>query len=165
MSVKHRPGYMPWDRTGNRVLVQSELGRNKPTNYDIPEENFVYGKNTYMDPEKANDMMYNWSYHKNSDNKNQGKVKDLVETNKAALKSLIHTSSGNSGFRKTQTLYKNVKEGSNNIKIKLPEENFTYGKPGDLEDPIKLVIANDYGETDKMLRHTMYQMLGSQDGS
>ena len=36
MSAKHQPGYMPWDRTGNRVLVQSVLGRNKPTNYDIP---------------------------------------------------------------------------------------------------------------------------------
>lgn len=120
MSAKHRPGYMPWDRTGNRVLVQSELGRNKPTNYDIPEENFVYGKSTYMDPEKANDMIYTWNQHKMTDNKNNGKVKDLVETNKAALKKLIHTSSGNSGFRKTDTLYKTFKEGTNNIKIKLP---------------------------------------------
>ena len=55
-------------------------------------------------------------------------------------------------------MYKPFKEGSKNIKIMLPEENFTYGKPGDLEDPIKLVIANDYGETDKFLRHTNYQI-------
>ena len=41
--------------------------------------------------------------------------------------------------------------------IRLPEENFTYGKPGELEDPIKLVMANDYGETDKMFRQTLYQ--------
>lgn len=163
MSAKHRPGYMPWDRTGNRVLVQSELGRNKPTNYDIPEENFVYGKSTYMDPEKANDMMYTWKQHQMTDNKNNGKVKDLVETNKAALRQLIHTASGNSVFRKTQTQYKTYKEGTNHIKIKLPQENFTYGKPGDLEDPIKLVIANEYGETDKLLRHTMYQVLGHPD--
>ena len=54
MSEKHSPGYMPWDRTGNRILVQSSLGKNKPTDYNIPEENFVYGKNTPMDPEKAN---------------------------------------------------------------------------------------------------------------
>lgn len=63
MSTKHRAGYMPWDRTGNRILVQSELGKNKPSNYDIPEENFVYGKLIDQDPEKANDLMYNWSYH------------------------------------------------------------------------------------------------------
>lgn len=69
----------------------------------------MYGKLTYMDPEKANDMIYNWSYHRLSDNKNVGKVKDLVETNKSALKSLIHTAPGNSQFRKTQTQYKPVK--------------------------------------------------------
>ena len=37
MSSKHEQGYMPWDRTGNRILVKSELGANKPTNYDIPQ--------------------------------------------------------------------------------------------------------------------------------
>lgn len=50
MSTKHRPGYMPWDRTGNRVLVQSELGRNKPSNYNLPDDHFIYGKNTPQDP-------------------------------------------------------------------------------------------------------------------
>ena len=33
MSERHVPGYMPHDRTGNRLLVQSSLGKNKPTNY------------------------------------------------------------------------------------------------------------------------------------
>lgn len=49
MSEKHQAGYMPWDRTGNKLLIQSTLGKNKPTNYDIPEENFVYGKITPID--------------------------------------------------------------------------------------------------------------------
>ena len=33
MSNRHENGYMPWDRTGNRLLVKSELGSNRPTNY------------------------------------------------------------------------------------------------------------------------------------
>ena len=33
MSLRHEKGYLPWDRTGNRLLVKSELGRNRPTNY------------------------------------------------------------------------------------------------------------------------------------
>ena len=37
MTEKHRPGFMPWDRSGNRVIVQSSLGKNKPTNYEIPD--------------------------------------------------------------------------------------------------------------------------------
>ncbi len=52
--------------------------------------------------------------------------------------------------------FKKVKEGNKYLPINLPEENFTYGKPLDLEDPIKLVIANNYGEEDKMARDTLY---------
>lgn len=106
--------------------------------------------------------MYTWQYHQNFENKNNGKVKDLVKTNMLAVKNHATNSSTNYNFRKTQTAFKTFKEGSKNVKIYLPEENFTYGKPGDLEDPIKLVMANDYGETDKFLRHTMYQLQGSQ---
>ena len=104
-----------------------------------------------------------WKYHENSENQNKGKVKDIIATNKNALKNHATTSSTNYNFRKTQTVYKDFKEGSKNVKIYLPEDNFTYGKPGDLEDPIKLVMANDYGETDKFLRHTMYQALTSKN--
>jgi hypothetical protein len=70
MSDRHEKGYMPWDRSGNRLLVKSTLGRNRPTNYEIPESNFVYGKITYEDPEHANDMMYKWKYHENTNNQN-----------------------------------------------------------------------------------------------
>ena len=120
MTEKHLPGYMPWDRTGNRLLVQSSLGKNKPTNYNIPEENFVYGKNTPMDPEKANEMMYTWKSHENSENKNTGQIKDMVKTNIQAVKNLATTASANYNFRKTQTVFKTVKEGSKNVKIYLP---------------------------------------------
>lgn len=58
MSERHRPGYLPWDKTGNRVLIQSSLGKTKPTNYNIPDEDFVYGQLTPMDPEQATNLMY-----------------------------------------------------------------------------------------------------------
>jgi hypothetical protein len=50
MSDRHVKGYMPWDRTGNPLLVKSQLGKNKPTNYEIPTKEFVYGQLTYEDP-------------------------------------------------------------------------------------------------------------------
>lgn len=82
-----------------------------------------------------------------------------------AVRNHATNSSTNYNFRKTQTAFKTFKEGSKNVKIYLPEDNFTYGKPGDLEDPIKLVIANDYGETDQFLRHTMYQAQNPQSST
>lgn len=111
---------MPWDRTGNRLLVKSELAANKPTNYDIPQENFVYGKITPEDPEHANQLIYRWKYHQSSANRNHLKQKDLIETNKQALKSLLHTSSQFSDFRRSNTQYKAAKEGTNIVGIKLP---------------------------------------------
>ena len=109
MSYKHQKGYMPWDRTGNRLLVKSELGANKPTNYDIPDPNFVYGKITPEDPEHSNQVMYQWKNHQISNNKNHLKEKDLIETNKECLKNLLHTSSQFSGFRMSKTLYKSAR--------------------------------------------------------
>lgn len=109
MSEKHRPGYMPWDRSGNRILMQSSLGKSKPTNYDIPDENFVYGKATATDPEKANEVIYKWLLHECGENPKKGKEKDLIATNKKALRSLLHTASDFTKFRKNETLYKPVK--------------------------------------------------------
>ena len=63
MSERHQAGHMPWDRTGNRLLVKSELAKNRPTNYNIPDDQFVYGKLTYEDPEQANQVMYRWKNH------------------------------------------------------------------------------------------------------
>jgi hypothetical protein len=120
---------MPWDRNGNRLLIKSELGKNKPSNYDLPENRFVYGKLTYEDPEHANEVMYRWKNHEISPNANHLKQKDFKETNKIALKSLLHTSSQFSEHRKTNTLFKPAVEGSTVIPIKLPEQNHAYGKP------------------------------------
>ncbi len=47
MSVMHKSGYMPWDRSGNKILLQSELGKSKPSTYNLPEEAFTYGKKVF----------------------------------------------------------------------------------------------------------------------
>ena len=78
--------------------------------------------------------MYQWKNHEMTNNHNHLKEKDLVETNKQALKSLMHTSAQFSGFRKSNTLYKPVKEGTNVFPIRLPEASHAYGKP--LEYPL-----------------------------
>lgn len=50
MATMHQPGFLPWDRNGNRLLLQSELGKTKPSTYNLlPEDNF-YGKKIYEDP-------------------------------------------------------------------------------------------------------------------
>ncbi len=43
----HQSGYMPWDRNGNRVILQSELGKSKPTTYNLLPSDSFYGKKIY----------------------------------------------------------------------------------------------------------------------
>ena len=64
--------------------------------------------------------MYQWKYHAPTQNHNHLKEKDLIETNKKALKNLLHTSSQFSGYRMNNTQYKPVKEGTNVVPIRLP---------------------------------------------
>jgi hypothetical protein len=54
MSTMHKSGYLPKDRNGNRILLESELGKAKPSTYNLPYEEHFYGKKIYEDPEKAN---------------------------------------------------------------------------------------------------------------
>lgn len=100
--------------------------------------------------------MYKWKQHQPTANPNIRKEKDFVETNRKCIKSLLHTATDFSKYRKSSVEFKQVKEGNKYIPINLPEEGFAYGKPLDLEDPIKLVIANNYGEEEKMARDTFY---------
>jgi hypothetical protein len=74
-----------------------------------------------------------------------GKVKDLQNTNIAALNNLVTTAPGNYEFRKTQTKYKAVREGKNYTKIRLPEEDFAYGVRNKYDDSFRYLIANGYG--------------------
>lgn len=129
MSSRHEKGYMPWDRTGNKLLVKSELGSNKPTLYKIPDSEFVYGKLTPDDPEHLSEVVYKWKDHQSTDNQNHLRQKDLIATNKQCLKSLLHTSQQFSGFRKDNTQYKGAIEGTNLVSIKLPEATHSYGLP------------------------------------
>lgn len=73
--------------------------------------------------------MYRWKHAQISPNANHLKLKDFKETNKAALKSLLHTSSQFYDFRKTNTKYRPAPEGTNVIPLRLPEPNHAYGKP------------------------------------
>ena len=101
--------------------------------------------------------MYKWNEHEYSNNPNVRKKKDFLETNRKCIKSLLHTATDFSKYRKSSVEFKKVKEGNKYVPINLPEEGFAYGKPLDEEDPIKLVIANSYGEEDKLARDSFYR--------
>ncbi len=53
--------------------------------------------------------MYNWKSHEPTQNPNVRKQKDLIETNRKCIKSLLHTASDFSKYRKSSVEFKKVK--------------------------------------------------------
>ena len=52
--------------------------------------------------------MYNWKNHETSEN-NNNKHKDFIETNRKCIKSLLHTASDFSAYRKSSVEFKKFK--------------------------------------------------------
>jgi hypothetical protein len=46
-------GTMPWERTPNRILAKSELGRTRPITIDVPDDRHFYGQQVPHDDYKA----------------------------------------------------------------------------------------------------------------
>ena len=54
-------------------------------------------------------IIYKWASSHQSDNPNNGRIKDFIATNKAAIKNNAITAATNSNFRKSNTLFKTFK--------------------------------------------------------
>jgi len=44
---------IPWLSNTNTLLVKDDVGRAKPSTYDLPHQRFIYGKPLGRDPETA----------------------------------------------------------------------------------------------------------------
>ena len=53
MSYKAVKGYFPWNKSNNPLLSKDDVGRGKPSSYNLPENHFVYGKPLPRDEEGA----------------------------------------------------------------------------------------------------------------
>jgi hypothetical protein len=74
-------------------------------------------------------VMYKWKYHVPTNQ--HSKVKDLVKANRDCVANGLHTSSQFYDFRKTSSSMTKTYVGSKDIPVYLPEDDFTYGKPGE----------------------------------
>ena len=111
------------------LLTKSELGRTKQTVRDLPPDEHVYGDKVPYGPEDSNEVMYRWKYH--APTTIIPSQKDLIKTNKDCVANNLHTSSHFYDFRKTSSSLAKSKLGSKDIPVYLPEDGFTYGKPGE----------------------------------
>mmetsp|Transcript_103858 Transcript_103858/g.290821 ORF Transcript_103858/g.290821 Transcript_103858/m.290821 type:complete len:155 (-) Transcript_103858:347-811(-) len=67
-------------RSRNALLVKDDIGRAKPTVYDLPSQDFTYGWADMPDAEGAGEIMHSWARH--IPTARPGEVQDFRKLNK-----------------------------------------------------------------------------------
>jgi len=135
-------------RSRNQILVRDDVGKSKPTCYDLPAEEFAYGRPDNPDFEGAREVTMQWLSHVPSSRPAEG-VNDFRKINKLALRGGICSAKDLAQFRH---------ENAQSIKVSAPPmpgpppkvipsdvvPAFTYGKKTRPSTPIAAVVSYQF---------------------
>jgi hypothetical protein len=130
----------------NPLLVKDDVGRAKPSCYNLPGDDFAYGRPDLPDYEGAREVTMQWVTARPSGER-QSDVQDFKKLNRAALKSGILNAKEQTKFRKNNPVQLEHTVPCAPPKI-YPSEvvpSFTYGKKTRPSTPISQVISNQFG--------------------
>ncbi|CAD8083672.1 unnamed protein product [Paramecium primaurelia] len=127
----------------NPLLMKDDVGKSKPSTYNLPNQDFVYGQPLVKDKEGAKEVTMTWKFHKES--QDQVPNRDFTELNKQSIHNGFVKAHDMYKFRQTNDARLKIKKGTNIQAIELPEEEFRYGRKNRPSTPMKLVMGNSYG--------------------
>ncbi|CAK57406.1 unnamed protein product (macronuclear) [Paramecium tetraurelia] len=134
----------------NPLLTKDDVGKSKPSTYNLPNQDFVYGHPLARDKEGAKEVTMTWKFHQESQDKVPNR--DFAELNKQSIHNgsvkahvTVHSIQDMYKFRQTHDARLKLKKGTNIQAIELPEEEFRYGRKNRPSTPMKLVMGNSYG--------------------
>jgi len=137
------------------LLERNEVGQVRTPKYQLPSSEFRYGKKMAKDAEDAGDVIRTWTFH--SPSRAPAKSRDFKALNKIGLQNGFYDSKGLHNFRKSHSVFENVKQGQKTIKITLPEEEFSYGNPNKPSTPFTSVLSNEYGTRSGLITQELYK--------
>lgn len=145
--------------TYNPLLQKDDIGRAKPTCYDLPGSSFAYGRAGNRDAEGAKEVSMYWCGHVASTSPRRG-APDFIRLHRKAANAAITTPRDLAHYRRehdislsmaqpTQGLdYVPLGSARINHKVTLPSDlvpGFTYGKKCRPSTPIREIISNRWG--------------------
>lgn len=140
--------------TKDVLLTRDDVGRSKPSTYDLPPSSFIYGKSAGHDEEGASEgivmkiarvVTRSWKFHSNS--KDVVPEKDFKRINAlAARKKHEKSKDATKAHKEAAGIRLKPHKGTKGVEIAIPDANFSYGMPTKPPTPIKDVICNYYGE-------------------
>lgn len=145
------PGGVPrYGQPKNPLLVRDDVGKAKPSCYDLPQNNFAYGRPGNHDQEGAREVSMFWVSHKPSPTRENG-APDFVWFNKRAASARVTTARDLAFYRKEHenlTPRYGVPRDTPSPRP-IPAEfmnGFAYGKKVRPSTPIDEVISQRFAE-------------------
>jgi hypothetical protein len=158
MSEHHRA------KSKNVILVKDDVGKAKPTCYDLPSEEFAFGRPDNPDFEGAREVTMQWLAHVPSARPAE-KMTDFRKVNKLALRGRVASAKDLAQFRR---------ENAQNLTVSAPAATgpppkvipsdvvpaFTYGKKTRPSTPIAAVVSYQFSaEYEQALEENYEQYL------
>ncbi|CAD8174727.1 unnamed protein product [Paramecium pentaurelia] len=146
----------------NPLLMKDDVGKSKPSTYNLPNQDFVYGQPLARDKEGAKEVTMTWKFHQESQDRVPNR--DFAELNKQSIHNGSVKAHDMYKFRQTNDARLKLKKGTNIQAIELPEEEFRYGRKNRPSTPMKLVMGNSYGiEAESQILEKYQGRASSQD--
>jgi hypothetical protein len=133
-------------KTRNPLLVKDDVGRAKPSCYDLPGEEFAYGRPDNPDFEGAREVTMQWVSHVARPRPEEN-VQDFRKLNKMSTKAGVLKAANLREFRRENPVRLAPTLASGPPPKVFPSEvvpSFTYGKQGRPSTPIAAVISNQF---------------------
>jgi hypothetical protein len=158
MSDMHR------SRTRNVILLKDDVGRAKPTAYDLPDETHAYGRSEMPDMEGAREVTMHWAAHVPRPNPAPNQ-RDFVRINKVAAKSNVASAKDLAEFSRNNNIMMAPAGPSGLLPKIIPSDvhpGFSYGVKARPSTPIHQVVNGDYHCAEETRLDTLYR---SRDGA
>eukprot|EP00441_Pelagodinium_beii_P021511 CAMPEP_0197654102 /NCGR_PEP_ID=MMETSP1338-20131121/38653_1 /TAXON_ID=43686 ORGANISM="Pelagodinium beii, Strain RCC1491" /NCGR_SAMPLE_ID=MMETSP1338 /ASSEMBLY_ACC=CAM_ASM_000754 /LENGTH=246 /DNA_ID=CAMNT_0043229489 /DNA_START=86 /DNA_END=826 /DNA_ORIENTATION=- len=149
------------NRSLNAVLVKDDVGKAKPTIYNLPPEGFAYGRSEPADAEGAREVTMHWAAH--VPRPQQGPdCQDFRKLNRTAAKSGVRNAKDLVDFRRSIDI-KLIPGGPAGVLPKvIPSDvipSFSYGQKSRPSTPIAHVVGNQYATEHEEALDVQYRML------
>jgi len=139
----------------NAVLVKDDVGKAKPTIYDLPHDAHAYGKADPPDQEGAREVTMHWAAHVPR-KKPGAETQDYRKINRMAAKSGVANANHLKEFKKGVDVRLEYKGDTGNQPKVIPSDvipSFAYGRKSRPSTPIGAVVGGQYAaEQEEMLQ-------------
>jgi len=136
---------VPRSKRTNVLLVRPQVGKVKPTTYDLPSEGYVYGRKDIGDEEGAREVVGSWKNHTPNPDAEPGR--DFMRLNKGAVVHGCTTSKNISSYREEHDIRLQtgpVPRYGSGTDPSYPNATTAFGRPSKPSTPINSLLCNSY---------------------